>query len=52
MYSCTPLESDRISAIPMIPMLPAKDVRKVRPFLVIRLFFDRERAVRNDMEVF
>ena len=35
-----------------MPMEPAKAVRMVRPFLVIRLFRDRDRAVRKDMEVF
>jgi hypothetical protein len=33
-------------------MLPAKAVRKVRVFFVIRLFKLRARAVRNDIEVF
>ena len=39
-------------AMPMMPMDPAKAVRKVRPFLVIRLLRDRDRAVGKDMEVF
>ena len=47
-----PLDSDMISAMPMMPMLPAKAVRMVRAFLVIRLLVDRARAVRKLMEVF
>ena len=50
MYDCTPLESDMINAIPMIPMLPANAVRKVLAFLVIRLFRLRESAVRKDID--
>ena len=38
--------------MPMIPILPAKLVITVRPFLVARLLSERERAVRNDIEVF
>ena len=47
-----PLERDNISAMPMMPMDPAKEVRMVRPFLVIRLLRDREKAVKKDMEGF
>ena len=50
-YSFTPLESDRISAMPIMPMLPASATIKVRPFLVIRLFRDRCSAVPKCMEV-
>ena len=35
-----------------MPIDPANAVIKVRPFLVIRLFRDNARAVKNDMEVF
>ena len=38
--------------MPMMPMLPAKLVRNVRPFLVIRLFSESESAVRPDIERF
>ena len=51
MYSLIPLERERIRAIPMIPMEPAKATRRVRPFLVIRFFRDSPRAVPKDMEV-
>ena len=37
--------------MPMMPMLPAKAVIKVRPFLVIRLLNDSASAVKNDIEV-
>ena len=37
--------------MPMMPMDPAKEVMRVRPFLVIRLLKDRDRAVRKPMEV-
>ena len=39
-------------AIPIIPMLPAKEVRIVLPFLVSRFFIESEMAVANDIEVF
>ena len=35
-----------------MPMLPAKLVSTVLPFLVIRLLSERERAVPKDIEVF
>ena len=38
--------------MPMMPMDPAKAVRRVRPFLVARLLKLRERAVAKDMEIF
>ena len=44
-----PLERESISAMPMMPMLPAKAVSMVRPFFVIRLLSERLRAVRKDM---
>ena len=46
------MDSARISAMPMIPIDPAKEVRSVRAFLVRRLWKLRERAVRNDMDAF
>ena len=47
-----PEERDRIRAMPMMPMDPAKAVSTVRPILVRRLVRDRDRAVRKDMEGF
>ena len=38
--------------MPIIPMLPANEVRKVRTFLVSRLFIESESAVKNDIEGF
>ena len=38
--------------MPMMPMEPAKAVRMVRAFLVIRLLSESPSAVKNDMEVF
>ncbi len=52
MYSFTPEDIDKINAMPMIPMLPANDVIIVRPFLVRRLFADKESAVQKDIEAF
>ena len=37
--------------MPIIPMLPANEVRKVLAFLVRRLFFERESAVKKLIEV-
>ncbi len=48
-YLLTPLERDRIKAIPMIPIDPANATRIVLPFFVMRLLKLSERAVRNDM---
>ena len=48
----TPVETESISAIPIIPILPANAVRSVRPFFVIRLFLERANAVKNDMDGF
>ena len=36
--------------MPMIPMEPAKEVRKVRPFLVIRLLRLRPKDVARDID--
>ena len=38
--------------MPIMPIEPAKEVRIVRPFLVIRLLSDSDSAVPNDIEVF
>ena len=38
--------------MPMMPMDPAKEVRRVRAFLVRRLLKLKDRAVRKDMEAF
>jgi len=35
-YPLTPLDIERISAIPIIPIEPANDVRRVLAFLVLR----------------
>ena len=51
MYPFTPFESARIAAIPIIPIEPAKAVSAVRPFLLIRLENESERAVRKLIEV-
>ncbi|WP_218958842.1 hypothetical protein [Eggerthella guodeyinii] len=42
-----PVDSDRMSAMPMMPIAPANAVSSVRPFLVTRLFSDRPSAVPN-----
>ena len=49
MYWLTPVDKDRISAMPMMPMLPAKEVSSVRAFLVRRFWKLSARAVANDM---
>ena len=41
-----------MSAIPIIPILPAKAVRIVLVFFVIRLLKLKDNAVKNDIEVF
>ena len=46
-----PSESERISEMPMMPMLPAKEVRIVRAFFVMRLLSERENAVPVLMEM-
>ena len=38
-----------IKAIPIMPMLPAKDVKNVRAFFVIKLFKLNEQAILKDM---
>ena len=38
------------NSAPIMPMDPANAVKIVRPFLVIRLLRDREKAVRADIE--
>ena len=45
-----PFESESISAMPIMPMLPAKAVRMVRAFLVMRLLSERESAVKKLIE--
>ena len=52
MYVFTPVESARIVAIPMIPIEPAKAVRKVLPFFVRRLFALSRSDVKNDIAAF
>ena len=52
MYFWNPDDSDNISAIPMIPILPANAVKNVLPFFVMRLFRLNENAVNRLMEVF
>ena len=47
-----PFESERISAIPIIPMLPANEVSIVLPFFVRRFLKESEIAVPNDMDFF
>ena len=39
-------------AIPIIPILPANDVKIVRPFLVIRFFNDKPKEVNRDIDGF
>ena len=38
--------------MPMMPMEPAKDVRRVLAFFVFRLLKLRDKAVRNDIDAF
>ena len=40
----------KMSAMPIMPMLPAKAVSAVRPFFVARFLSERENAVRKLME--
>ena len=47
----TPLASDKMAAMPMMPMEPAKAVMSVRPFFVSRFLNERESAVAGDMRV-
>ena len=50
MYAFTPLESARTTTMPMMPILPAMDVSRVRPFLLSRFVQDRLTAVAIDIE--
>ena len=52
MYSVIPLETAKISAIPIIPILPANEVKMVRPFLVKRFFRERPKDVQRDIDGF
>ena len=52
MYELRPLDSAMMSAMPMMPMDPAKEVRMVLALFVPRLLSDRDRAVSGDMRVF
>ena len=51
-YWFTPVDRDRINAIPIIPIEPANEVRSVRAFFVFRLLKLKANAVRNDIEDF
>ena len=51
-YDCIPCDNDIISAIPIIPILPANDVKNVLPFLVIKLFKLKRTAVPNFIDAF
>ena len=52
MYRSMPVDKAKIRAMPMMPMLPAKAVSRVRPFFVRRLLKLSARAVPKDMEIF
>ena len=45
----TPVDNDKIKAIPIIPILPAKAVKIVLPFFVIKLLNDKDKAVQKDI---
>ena len=51
-YLLTPFDSDSISAIPIIPIEPANDVKIVLPFLVFKLLKLSDREVKKDIDVF
>ena len=51
MYFWNPLDTESMSAMPMIPMLPAKAVSRVLAFLVMRLFSDSCSAVFIDIDL-
>src|SRR5690554_7969206 len=51
-YSFIPVDSDKIKAIPIIPIDTANEVRIVLPFLVRRLLKLIDRAVKNDIDTF
>ena len=48
----TPFERARINAIPIIPIDPAKEVRRVLAFFVLKLLKLSDSAVRRDIEDF
>ena len=50
MYALTPVETDRIRAMPMMPIDPANEVSSVRPFLVLRLLKLSAMDVASDIE--
>ena len=50
MYAFTPVDTDRISAMPMMPIDPANEVRSVRAFLVFRLLKLSASEVANDID--
>ena len=50
-YWFTPFASDKMAAMPIMPMLPAKAVMSVRPFFVSKFLNESESAVKNDMLV-
>ena len=47
-----PFDNDKIKAIPIIPILEAKAVNKVLPFLVLMLLKDSFKAVLKFIAVF
>ena len=49
-YWLTPADREMMSAMPMMPMEPAKAVSRVRAFLVSRLLKLRLSEVRGDMD--
>ena len=49
-YWLTPVDREMISAMPMMPIEPAKAVSRVRVFLVQRLLKLRVSEVHHDME--
>ena len=51
-YPESPFETEKIRAMPIIPMLPANEVRAVLPFLVNRFLSDRLNAVVRDIDGF
>ena len=50
MYVFTPVDTDRISAMPMMPIEPANEVSRVRTFLVFRLLKLNASDVANDID--
>ena len=50
MYAFTPVDTDRISAMPMMPIEPANEVSRVRAFLVFRLLKLNASDVTNDID--